>query len=67
MRCLTDEAGHVYLLCSVDDQQVLGLVHTQDMLLASNALDEGRWQLESMDFAELPERFGYQRSPAART
>ena len=66
LRCLTDEAGHVYLLCSVDYQEVLGLVHTQDMLLASNAIEEGRWQLESVNFAELPEHFGYQRSPAAQ-
>ena len=66
LRCLTDEAGHVYLLCSIDDRPVLGLVHTQDMLLASNAIEDGRWQLESVNFAELPEHFGYQRSPAAQ-
>lgn len=58
-QCVMDEAGHVYLLCD----GVLGIVHSQDMLHAAEAIESGRWKVEAMDSATLPARFGFVRSP----
>jgi hypothetical protein len=59
-RCLVDEPGHVYL----DTDIGFGLVHTQDVGLAADAIDEGLWVPQEAVAAELPKRFGYVRSPA---
>ena len=60
--CFVDEAGRVYL----DTDLGFGLVHTQDMVLASDAVESGRWQPADVQAADLPARFGYVTSPAAR-
>ena len=56
-----DEAGHLY----VDSDIGLGLVHTQDMVLASELVERGTWQPADVQAAALPESFGFVRSPAA--
>ena len=58
-RCVLDEAGHLYLECD----GVLGIVHSQDMLHAANAVEAGRWHLEEVAAASLSERFGFVCSP----
>ena len=60
-RCIIDEHGHVYL----DTEIGFGLVHTQDMLLAANAIEQGLWVPQEVPAHELPKRFGYVRSPQA--
>jgi len=55
-----DEQGRLFL----DTDIGLGLVHTQDMELASRAVEAGRWQAQDARFAELPQRFGYRLRPA---
>ncbi len=58
-RCLLDEAGWVYLQTGLG----LGLVHTQDVLLAAQQVESGLWQPEMVVQAELPSQYGYVRSP----
>jgi hypothetical protein len=43
----------------------LGLVHTQDVGHAAEAIEQGRWVPESVRAEELPARFGHVMSPAA--
>lgn len=61
-RCVLDEQGHLYL----ETELGLGLVHTQDMGLAADAVEQGLWVPQDMPAAELPARFGYVTSPVAR-
>jgi hypothetical protein len=56
-----DEAGHLYLASKAG----LGLVHTQDMGLAAEAVERGLWQLQDVLQAELPGLFGFVKSPQA--
>ena len=56
-----DEEGRLYL----QTDRGLGLVHTQDMALAAELVEEGRWQPEEVRAAELPQRFGFVLSPQA--
>ncbi len=58
-RCVLDEAGYVYL----ETELGFGLVHTNDMLLAADAIERGLWVGQDILRAELPKRFGYVRSP----
>jgi hypothetical protein len=60
---LTDEAGHVFLVTELG----LGLVHTLDVGAVADAVEQGRWQPLPVRASELPMRFGYVRSPQART
>ncbi len=60
--CVIDEHGRVYL----DTDTGFGLVHTQDMLHAADAIEQGLWVPQEMRARELPQRFGYVRSPAAQ-
>ena len=57
--CLVDEAGHLYL----HSEPGLGLVHTLDVPLVADAIERGTWQVETVSSAELPQRFGFVRSP----
>lgn len=41
----------------------LGLVHTLDMAAAADLVDAGVWDPLPCTAAELPERFGYKKSP----
>jgi hypothetical protein len=59
--CLLDEDGKLYLVAPIG----LGLVHTLDVGLASEAVEQGRWVPEDVRAADLPARFGYVTSPAA--
>ena len=61
-RCLLDEQGRVYLETDLG----IGLVHTQDMVQASEVIESGRWQPEDVRAGELPARYGFVRSPAAQ-
>ena len=58
---VVDETGRLYL----DTELGFGLVHTLDMEAASDAIEQGRWTPETITASELPQRFGYIRSPAA--
>ncbi len=57
-----DEHGRLYLETDLG----LGVVHTQDMHVAAEAVEAGRWVPHDCVAAELPQRFGYVLSPAAR-
>lgn len=61
-RCIVDEAGRVYLETDLG----FGLVHTQDMTYAADAVEQGLWVPEESPARELPARFGYVRSPQAQ-
>lgn len=58
-RCLVDAEGRVYL----DADLGFGLVHTQDMTIAADAIEQGLWVPQAIEAAELPSRYGYVRSP----
>ncbi len=57
---LIDEDGRLYL----DTDQGFGLVHTQDIVCASELVESGRWVPQEVRAADLPARFGYVTSPA---
>ncbi len=54
-----DEAGRLYLATDLG----FGLVHSADMVLASNAVEAQRWMPTQVAAQSLPERFGYRRTP----
>lgn len=56
---LLDEQGRLFL----DTPLGLGLVHSNDMLLAAEALEQQRWTLLERPFVELLRGGGYVRSP----
>jgi hypothetical protein len=58
-----DESGRLYLETTLG----FGLVHTQDIVQASDAVESGRWSPQEVRAADLPQRFGYVTSPAALT
>jgi hypothetical protein len=58
--CFVDEAGRLYL----ETDRGFGLVHTQDIVQASDVVEAGRWTPQEVRAAELPARFGYIVSPA---
>ena len=62
-RCFIDEHGRVYLETALG----FGLVHTQDMLQAADAIERGLWVPQEALTHELPQRFGYVRSPETST
>jgi len=64
-RCVLDEHGRVYLECTVGTAVVFGLVHTQDVWHAAEAVAQGLWVPEEVAVRSLPQRFGYVRSPSA--
>lgn len=55
-----DEHGWLYLETSLG----FGLVHTQDMEYAANAIEQSLWVPEAAGCADLPARFHYVSSPA---
>jgi hypothetical protein len=59
--CLLDEEGRVYLTAT----QGLGLVHTLDVLLASEAVERGLWSPREVRAADLATQYGYIQSPRA--
>lgn len=60
--CLLDEDGRLYLAAPIG----LGLVHTQDVGIAAEAIEQGLWTPEAVQAGELPKRFGHVLSPAER-
>jgi len=59
-RTVVDEGGRLYL----DTDIGFGLVHSLDVQVAADAIEQGLWTPESLRAAELPQRFGYVCSPA---
>jgi len=59
--CLVDETGRVYLASSAG----LGLVHSLDVGLVAEAIEQGRWTPQEVQADSLPQRYGFLRSPAA--
>lgn len=57
---ITDELGHVYLLTD----KGLGLVHTQDVQVIAQLLDDQIWPLRTVESQGLAQRFGFVLSPA---
>jgi hypothetical protein len=57
-----DEHGRLFLLTDAG----YGIVHTQDMEAASDAIEAELWRPSTMAFADMPARFGYVLSPAGR-
>jgi hypothetical protein len=60
---LVDEQGRLY----VETDLGLGLVHTLDMHVAADLVEAGTWTPGEVDSATLPDRFGFVRSPQARS
>lgn len=55
-----DDAGRLFL----DADLGFGLVHSQDMALAAEAVERGQWRPRELPFADMPARFGYRLRPA---
>ena len=60
-QCLVDEAGFVYLHTALG----LGLVHTLDVGLAADAIEQELWTPQPVLRADLPKQFGFVQSPQA--
>lgn len=60
--CILDEHGRLYL----DTDLGFGLVHSQDMFHAAEAIEQGVWIFQELLAADLPAKFGYILSPNAR-
>jgi hypothetical protein len=61
-RCIIDEVGRLYLETDLG----FGLLHTLDVAHASDAVEQGLWVPLETRSDDLPQRFGYVTSPAAR-
>lgn len=61
-KCLLDEMGRLYLETPLG----LGLVHTQDMALAADAVEANQWQPEAVQSASLALAYGFEISPAIK-
>ena len=59
--CWLDAEGRLYL----DTDLGLGIVHSQDMLDAAQAVERGLWTPGALASSDAPGRFGFQRDPAA--
>lgn len=57
--CLLDENGRLYLAAPAG----LGLVHSMDMGMAADAVEQGLWRPQLALAADLPGRFNYRASP----
>lgn len=54
-----DEQGRLYL----DSDIGLGIVHSQDMIDAAQAVEQGLWQPQDLRAEDLPQRFGFVLAP----
>lgn len=54
-----DEHGRLFLAAAAG----FGIVHTQDMIEASRAVEAGLWSPDEMAFDAMPGRFGYVLNP----
>ena len=57
--CWLDTEGRLYL----DTTLGFGIVHSQDILEAARAIEQGQWTPEPLDAADAPARFGFVREP----
>jgi len=57
-----DEQGRLYL----DTSLGFGLVHSLDVALAADAVEQGLWNPEPIEAETLPSRFRFTRSPVAQ-
>lgn len=57
-----DEHGRLF----IETDLGMGLVHSQDMLLAVASVEAGVWRPESCSFSEMPSRFHFVVSPQRR-
>jgi hypothetical protein len=60
-RCITDERGWLYLQTSAG----FGLVHTQDVAHAADAIESGAWTVTEEKRVDFEARYGYVTSPQA--
>ena len=61
-RCLLDEEGRVYLVSTLG----VGLVHSLDVPVFAQALEQGRWPDPiDVNAADLPGHYGFVLSPEA--
>jgi hypothetical protein len=58
-QCFTDEHGWLYCQTSIG----FGLVHTQDVGAAADAIEQGLWTVLEAARSELPQRHGFVPSP----
>lgn len=58
-QCWTDARGWLY--CETD--LGFGLVHTQDVAVAADAIEQGVWTLSPAQARDLPAHYGYVTSP----
>jgi hypothetical protein len=63
LACLVDEDGRVYLHTA----QGLGLVHTLDVGVVAECIEQGCWAVQECLRGELPQRYGYVLSPQQST
>jgi hypothetical protein len=61
-QCLVDEQGWLY--CETDVG--FGLVHTQDVANAADAIERQLWTIKDVNRSELEGRYGYVCSPQTR-
>ena len=61
--CCVDEVGHLYL----KGGRGLGLVHSQDVGVAADLIEQGLWRVTQVSRQQLPEQFRFVRSPLALT
>jgi len=59
-KLFVDEEGRLYFKTNIG----FGLVHTQDVALVADAIEEGLWKPEECSTSELPSRFGYVLNPS---
>ena len=57
--CWLDEEGRLFL----DTDLGFGIVHSQDMVDAAGAVEQGLWTPQPLHFAQAPGRFGYALRP----
>ena len=60
-RVVVDERGRLYLETDLG----FGLVHTQDMTIAADAVEQGLWVPQELHASDLGARYGYICSPQA--
>ncbi len=59
--CWVDEAGRLFIATDIG----FGLVHTLDMHLASDAIEQGAWHPNELAFDALVAKFTYRLTPTA--
>jgi hypothetical protein len=58
-RCYADELGRLF----IETDHGIGLVHTQDMHLAVDPIEQGMWVLKDVNSQTLAQQFGFVTSP----